>query len=238
MDGVKGGKNAKFCAEYTEYGMIDVNSKECGHERCTKGRSYGVEGSKKAEFCIRHRNGCMIIRKRGGHQGCTEQPSYGAVGKKKMNPCIQQRIGMIAPFIEEGAAKKGARSSHFTFGVAGSKSVEFCAQHTKGGMVDVHSKRCGPTKGTPRGRRTVYPGAKRSSSVVSMRRTGCSTFAKKGGANTKAERGRQWKKTRVLWPACQTGYAEFKIAPSVHRDWVQQATRMLRCRCGCRHAPL
>ncbi len=34
--------------------MVDVRSKRCRHEGCNTWPSYGVEGSKKPEYCARH----------------------------------------------------------------------------------------------------------------------------------------------------------------------------------------
>ena len=63
--------------------------RECAHQGCTKGPSYGVAGSKKPEYCAQHRKGGMVnvVSKRCAHHGCAKGPSYGKAGSKKAEYC-------------------------------------------------------------------------------------------------------------------------------------------------------
>lgn len=51
----------------------------CVHQGCNVRPSYGVEGTKKAEFCSQHAREDMVdvISKRCGHQRLQKKSSYG-----------------------------------------------------------------------------------------------------------------------------------------------------------------
>ena len=72
-------------------GMINVVSKSCAHNSCTKRPSYGVAGSRKAEYCSQHASDGMIdvVRKRCAHNSCTKHSSYGVAGSRKAEYCSQ-----------------------------------------------------------------------------------------------------------------------------------------------------
>ena len=82
---------AEFCAEHRREGMVYVaNTKRCGHHGCTKTPSFGMNGSRKREFCSQHmkRAGC-------GHHGCTKTPSFGMDGSRKGEFCSQHMKGGV-----------------------------------------------------------------------------------------------------------------------------------------------
>ena len=60
--------------------------------------SYGVAGSKKAEYCAQHAlEGMVHVRsKKCAGDGCSKQPSYGVAGSKKAEYCAQHALeGMV-----------------------------------------------------------------------------------------------------------------------------------------------
>ncbi|CAM9522436.1 unnamed protein product [Sphacelaria rigidula] len=78
--------------------MVDVVSKQCGDEGCSKKPSYGVAGSKKAEFCSQHARGGMVnVRfQTCCSEGCSKKPSYGVAGSKNARFSPQHaRAGMV-----------------------------------------------------------------------------------------------------------------------------------------------
>ena len=116
---------------------MNVISKRCGHPGCTKQPLYGVEVSKKAEFCAGHKKEGMVNinnNKRCGHPGCNKQPSYGVEGSNMKEFCAQhKKDGMI----NVNCKRCGHPSCNKvpSFWVEGSKMAEFCAKHKKAGMV-------------------------------------------------------------------------------------------------------
>lgn len=51
---ISGHMEAIFCAENTEDGMLGVAHKSCEHKGCSTIPSYGLKGTRKREFCLKH----------------------------------------------------------------------------------------------------------------------------------------------------------------------------------------
>ena len=68
-------------------------SKRCLHHDCTKVPSYGVDGSKRVEFCSEHKTDGMVDLKpkRCLPHGCTQAPSFGMNGSKGVEFCSSTR---------------------------------------------------------------------------------------------------------------------------------------------------
>ncbi|CAM9153130.1 unnamed protein product [Sphacelaria rigidula] len=78
--------------------MFDEVSKDCGNDNCSKKPSYGVMGSRKAEFCAAHASSRMttLTSKKCGNEGCFKYPSYGVEGSRKREFCaVHARLGMV-----------------------------------------------------------------------------------------------------------------------------------------------
>lgn len=78
--------------------MIDLINKKCTHLGCTTSPSYGVAGTKKPEFCMRHaKQGMGDFRsKKCATRGCSKQASFGANGTKKGEFCAEHaEQGMV-----------------------------------------------------------------------------------------------------------------------------------------------
>ena len=56
--------------------MVDVKSKRCRHEGCSKHPSFGIDGSKSPTFCAQHAAEGMVdvINKRCRHEGRSKHP--------------------------------------------------------------------------------------------------------------------------------------------------------------------
>lgn len=71
----------------------------CGHPGCTTTPCFGVVGSNKREFCVKHAKQGTIseMRKTCDHRGCTTIPSFfGVIGSNKKDFCSKHaKQGMI-----------------------------------------------------------------------------------------------------------------------------------------------
>lgn len=58
--------------------------KECDFTGCPKRAHYGVDGTKRAEFCAQHaQDGFVnVLAPRCKHQGCAKRPTFGVPGEK------------------------------------------------------------------------------------------------------------------------------------------------------------
>ncbi|CAM9660170.1 unnamed protein product [Ascophyllum nodosum] len=65
--------------------MVVVRSRrKCKTEGCGKRRSFGVAGTKTAEYCAQHAKERMVdvVHKKYRTEGCGKRPSFGVVGKE------------------------------------------------------------------------------------------------------------------------------------------------------------
>ncbi|CAN0154078.1 unnamed protein product, partial [Ascophyllum nodosum] len=89
----------------------------CKTEGCGNRPSFGVAGTKTAQYCLQHAPDEMVD-----------------VHRRKC------RTGMVNVHIRK--CKKEGCGKRPSFGAAGSKTVEYCAQHAPEGMVDVKNGKC------------------------------------------------------------------------------------------------
>ncbi|CAN0041536.1 unnamed protein product [Pylaiella littoralis] len=117
--------------------MVDVKNKRCTHRGCTKQPSYGVAGTKTAEFCSGHAKGGMVnvFKKKCTHRGCTKRPSYGVAGTKTAEFCSEHTTDGMVDVCKKRCSQPGCTTLP-RFGVSGGIRT-FCARHAEGGMVDV-----------------------------------------------------------------------------------------------------
>lgn len=162
--------------------MVNVANKICAHRDCTKRPSFGMEGSKLAEFCSAHKAVGMVDvkNKRCIHHGCTKQSGYGVPGSNKKEFCSEhKKSGMV--HAKRNRCGHHVCTKHPVFGVAGTKTAEFCSEHKADGMVyvTVHTRRTAwwtsragrlATTVAPRHRTLALPVARRRSSVLNTRR--------------------------------------------------------------------
>ena len=74
--------------------MVIVYNKKCRAERCGKQPSFGVAGTKRAEYCAQHAlEGMVDVKGRKCRtEGCGTQPSFGVAGTKTMAYCAQHAL--------------------------------------------------------------------------------------------------------------------------------------------------
>lgn len=58
--GVDGTNKRESCFEHKKDGMLNVKTRRCGQQGCTKRPSFGMEGSNKGEFCSEHKKDGMV----------------------------------------------------------------------------------------------------------------------------------------------------------------------------------
>lgn len=78
--------------------MVNVESRRCRHESCTKRLCLNVKGSKKATYCLEHANDSMmnVLVRRCSHASCTTRSSFNIEGSITGAHCKEHAAhGMI-----------------------------------------------------------------------------------------------------------------------------------------------
>ncbi len=123
----------------------------CHHDGCTKGASFGVDGSKEAELCCEHkRDGTVDLSKKCLYDGCTKVPSFGVDGSKNVVFCSEHKKDEVVNVVRKrcGLDWRGPSTCGHD-GCAmqpscvevGSIAEEPCVEHTGDGMM--LRKKCG-----------------------------------------------------------------------------------------------
>ena len=123
--------------------MVNVKSKTCRTEGCGKIPSFGVTGTKTAEYCAQHALERMIdVRNRKCRtEGCDKRASFGIAGSKYVEYCAQHAPDGIVN-VKNRKCRIGGWGKLPSLGVAGTKTAEYCARHSLDGMVQVKSRKC------------------------------------------------------------------------------------------------
>ena len=71
--------------------MVNVKSRKCRTEGCGRGPSYGVAGTKTAEYCAQHAPDGMVnvCNKKCRTEGCGKKPSFGVTNTRTAEYCAQ-----------------------------------------------------------------------------------------------------------------------------------------------------
>ncbi|CAN0207706.1 unnamed protein product [Ascophyllum nodosum] len=123
--------------------MVGVKNIKCRTEGCGNRPSYGVAGTKTAEYCAQHApDGMIDVRNRKCRtKGCGKHPWYGVADTKTEEYCAQHAPdGMVA--VKSRQCKTEGCVKGQSFGVAGTKTGEYCTQNAPNGMVDACSRKC------------------------------------------------------------------------------------------------
>ena len=122
---------------------MDVRSRRCSHDSCTKRPSFNVEGSKTAVYCRQHAmDGMVYVHSRCWlHDSCTKHPGFNVAGSKTAAYFKQDAMdGMV-----KGKSRRSSHDSSTkqpTFNAKGSIAATYCKQHAMEGMVYVRGRRC------------------------------------------------------------------------------------------------
>ena len=67
-----------------EDGMVDVRSKRCLHDSCTKLPKFNFEGSRTSTYCRQHAEDSMVDvnNKRCSYNSCTRRPSFNTQDRR------------------------------------------------------------------------------------------------------------------------------------------------------------
>ena len=124
--------------------VVNVNSRMCRTEGCSKYSSYGVVGTKTAEYCAQHaQDGMVDVRSsKCRTEGCGKQPSFGVAGTKTARYCVQHAPNEMVNVKTKRKCRTEGCGKRPSFGVAVTKTAEYCAQHAPDGMVAVTSIKC------------------------------------------------------------------------------------------------
>ncbi|CAM9903697.1 unnamed protein product [Sphacelaria rigidula] len=161
--------------------MVNVPSKRCGKEGCSKLPSFGAAGGRKAEFCATHAPAGMVnvSSSRCGEEGCSKQPSFGAAGGRKAEFCATHAPAGMINVRGKRCGMEGC-SKHPSFGTAGGRKAEFCATHAPAGMIAVRTMECGkegcskhPSSRAVGGRKAEFCAAHAPKDMVSEIRKRC-----------------------------------------------------------------
>ena len=118
--------------------MVNVHSMECRTEGCGKHASFGVTGTKTAQYCAQYAlDGMVNVRSINCRtQGCGKRSLFGVAGTKMAEYCAQHAMDGMVDVRSRKCRTEGC-DKQSSFGVAGTKPMEYCAQHAPGGMVNV-----------------------------------------------------------------------------------------------------
>lgn len=148
----------KFCS--IDGSTVDIFSKRCSHDSCTKYPSFNIESSRTAVYCKQHAKDGMVDvhSKRCLHDSCTKQPTSNVDGGKRSAYCEEHsKDGMVHV--------RDKRCSHYSclrrpcYNTEGSKTAMYCKEHAEDSMVDVNSEQCSHDPCTKRSTFNV-PGSK------------------------------------------------------------------------------
>ena len=139
--GCLGDAKASRCASHKTDGQVDITSRRCEREGCTRFPTFRPEDGEGGKSCAEHRRpGMEKIRVCEGAEGCTRSPSFGFRGSKRNSCSLHKVEGMVNLNITRCRAPADCgRTPHFAFrGLPAS----FCAKHKEARMVNVVSRRC------------------------------------------------------------------------------------------------
>ena len=77
-------KTVDYCAQHVPDEMVDVKSRNCITEGCSKQPSLGVAGTETAEYCSQHAPDRIVDVKKRKYltKGCGKRPLFEVAGTK------------------------------------------------------------------------------------------------------------------------------------------------------------
>ncbi|CAN0198037.1 unnamed protein product [Ascophyllum nodosum] len=77
--------------------MVNVSSRKCRTEGCDKFSSFGVAGTKTAEYCAQHASGGMVdvSSTKCRTEDCGKRPLFGVVGTKTAEYCTKHALDVM-----------------------------------------------------------------------------------------------------------------------------------------------
>ena len=117
--------------------------RKCGMEGCKRRPTFGVEGTRQAEFCLSHKHDGFVnvLAKRcDAVEGCRRQPSFGMPGAKPVR-CAAHRLDGMVNLSAPRCVSPGCRVVP-SFAPPGARRASTCSAHRRSGDVDIVTRRC------------------------------------------------------------------------------------------------
>lgn len=133
-------KKGLYCKKHAEERMVNVHSKSCSNESCTRRATYNVDGIKTPAYCKQHANDSMVnVRnKRCLHESCIKQSYYNASTTTAYCK-LHMDTGMVD--VRNRHCLRDPCRTQRSLGAEGSNKPEFCKIHAEFGMVNIRSRR-------------------------------------------------------------------------------------------------
>ncbi len=132
-----------YCSKDKMDGMIDVKSKRCIEDNCTKQPHFNKQGEAKALYCSDHKKDKMIDvkHKRCIKDNCTKRPNFNKAGETKALYCSDHKNNKMIDVKSKRCIENNCTKIP-NFNEQGETKALYCSDHKKDGMIDVKSKRC------------------------------------------------------------------------------------------------
>ena len=151
-------------------GIVDVKSRKCKTEGCGTIPSFGVAGTKTAEYCAQHAlEGMVDVKHRKCRtEGCGKLPSLGVAGTITAEYCARHSLdGMVQVKRRKCKTKRCGKKP--SFGMANTRTAEYRAQHTRRqcGVKGFRERKVGPHPSGKKNIANVIPSVAKHTSVRS-----------------------------------------------------------------------
>ena len=124
--------------------MVNVTSKLCSQESCSRRPTYNFTGLKKAVYCKEHAEEGMVNarrKERCAHDSCIGRPYYNIEGNKTAVYCKQHaKDGMVD--IRNKRCLHGSCFRRPSLNVEGLQTPAYCKEHAGKDMKNVGTRRC------------------------------------------------------------------------------------------------
>jgi hypothetical protein len=132
-----------YCATHKEYGMIDVKSKKCEFEGCTKVPNFNLPDQKTGKYCKIHKEDDMIDikNKQCEFEGCTKQPAFNLPDEKQAKYCSDHKEKDMIDVRHKQCEYDGCTKNP-VFNLPDETTGKYCVTHKEDNMINVINKKC------------------------------------------------------------------------------------------------
>ena len=115
----------------------------CNFKNCKLLASFGKPGSKKVEYCSKHKpeNYISIDKRICIFEGCLTYPTFGKIGSKIAEYCVEHKPKEYIDIKNKRCIYEGCLTQP-NYGKLGSKLAEYCSKHKPKDYVDITHKKC------------------------------------------------------------------------------------------------
>ena len=163
--------------------MVYVKNRRCITQGCCNRPSFGVAGTRMAEYWIQHASDGMIdVKSRKCRtKGRGKHSLHGMDGTKTSECCAQHAPDGMVDVKSRKCRTEGCGKGP-SFGVTGAKTPEYCTQNATDAMVDVRSRKCrtegcrkGPSYGVTGTKTAEYCAQHAPEAMVNVKSKKCRT---------------------------------------------------------------